>query len=428
MSFFVLDKDPHSGVLRLPVDGMFATREEALAALSGAIATGDAAVTGQVYVADLETALPVLVMPTAPAPVEAPVVETEFEEESHEAPSATIDDDIRAEAGQGPELEPVQGTGDAEPASLVEPEAVSLSHAESPIDVAIFDAAAGGISLADALKRAATSLEDEGIVAPESISADDFTLEEEPLADSVEPEPQGAASEVTIDAGQEVAEPMSAVDREPAEVLTAPADWPWSNVEAFTEEAADEVPMVEPDDALTKEAALDTIAPAELPGVDSPTTQAPRSVIDFDESETLITSAPPAGEDAYLPRPVILGDYADAADPMVADVEEPGGEVAFLEVSTDPSVIPDEPAAFGTPEPIAGDDVLADPFAAILEDLAPAPEEPLPERSAPEIGYEPTGDLDLSAYTCNDCVYSNTCPKVGEVTPAECGTFQWRAS
>ena len=47
---------------------------------------------------------------------------------------------------------------------------------------------------------------------------------------------------------------------------------------------------------------------------------------------------------------------------------------------------------------------------------------------AAEIGYEPTGDLDLGAYTCNDCVYSNTCPKVGEVTPADCGTFQWRSS
>ena len=42
--------------------------------------------------------------------------------------------------------------------------------------------------------------------------------------------------------------------------------------------------------------------------------------------------------------------------------------------------------------------------------------------------YEAGSDLDLSAYTCSDCVYMNTCPKVGELTPQECGSFQWRSS
>ena len=42
-------------------------------------------------------------------------------------------------------------------------------------------------------------------------------------------------------------------------------------------------------------------------------------------------------------------------------------------------------------------------------------------------GYAPAGDLDLGEYTCQDCVYSNTCPKVGQVTPAECGSFQWKS-
>jgi len=50
------------------------------------------------------------------------------------------------------------------------------------------------------------------------------------------------------------------------------------------------------------------------------------------------------------------------------------------------------------------------------------------EASTPELGYEASGLLDMSAYTCSDCIYSNTCPKVGEVTPAECGTFQWRST
>lgn len=41
--------------------------------------------------------------------------------------------------------------------------------------------------------------------------------------------------------------------------------------------------------------------------------------------------------------------------------------------------------------------------------------------------YEPSGELEIEAYTCKDCVYFNTCPKAGESTPAECGTFQWRS-
>ncbi|MBN2846934.1 MAG: hypothetical protein JXP72_00590, partial [Coriobacteriia bacterium] len=70
MAFFVLDKDSASGSLLLPIDGVFATREEALSALSAAVAAGEATVRGQVFVVDLDTALPVLVMPT---PVVSPV-------------------------------------------------------------------------------------------------------------------------------------------------------------------------------------------------------------------------------------------------------------------------------------------------------------------------------------------------------------------
>jgi hypothetical protein len=54
----------------------------------------------------------------------------------------------------------------------------------------------------------------------------------------------------------------------------------------------------------------------------------------------------------------------------------------------------------------------------------------LPMEPAVPIGpaYEPGADLDLSRYTCDDCVYVNTCPKVGESLPAQCGSFQWRSS
>ena len=45
----------------------------------------------------------------------------------------------------------------------------------------------------------------------------------------------------------------------------------------------------------------------------------------------------------------------------------------------------------------------------------------------PSAAYTPAGDLDLDGYTCDDCVYVNTCPKVGQSTPKECGSFQWKS-
>ena len=41
--------------------------------------------------------------------------------------------------------------------------------------------------------------------------------------------------------------------------------------------------------------------------------------------------------------------------------------------------------------------------------------------------YEP-GELALDSYTCDDCVYVNTCPKHHQDKPATCGSFQWRAN
>lgn len=352
MAFFVLDKDVTTGVLRLPVNGTFATREEALGALSAAIAAGTATVEGQVFVADLESAVPVLVMPTAPASA----VDSAANTVTAESEPGAVEPGLEP----GPESEP----------GVIEPAAAVLEVVE-PADGAGTTpvGAPGGDTLAEALKRAATSLEGEGIVAPESISAGDFSFEdeviEEPRVGEGGSDTEPASTEHAAFAA--VAGSMATEDERPREVLEAPVDWPWANVVAFTET----------DEPEPEEAASDGVEP------DGSAVEP----VALDEPDTLITSAPPMGEDAYLPRPVILGDYTDAPEP--ASGEAPGSD------------------ATGSS---AEDDV-----------------EPVVE-AAPEMAYEPTGELDLSAYTCNDCVYSNTCPKVGEVTPADCGTFQWRSS
>jgi hypothetical protein len=35
--------------------------------------------------------------------------------------------------------------------------------------------------------------------------------------------------------------------------------------------------------------------------------------------------------------------------------------------------------------------------------------------------------VDLEAWTCADCIFPGTCPKVGTDRPATCGSFQWKA-
>ncbi|MDZ4654622.1 MAG: hypothetical protein U1F44_01900 [Coriobacteriia bacterium] len=52
--------------------------------------------------------------------------------------------------------------------------------------------------------------------------------------------------------------------------------------------------------------------------------------------------------------------------------------------------------------------------------------EELPVVETAPFGYEP-GELDFGDYTCNECIYGNTCPKAETSSPAECGSFQWKS-
>ena len=378
MAFFIVERVTDEGGLRLPVSGTFATREEALASLSAAVASGDATVTGgQVYVVDLETAVPVLVMPAAERVVADSEPEGARATEAERVSSATVEEpEIEA-----PEVE-VEVAAETDAVVVEEKAEIEMPPDE---DVSLTE---GGASLADALKRATSSLEESGIRAPESIGAheDDEQEAQDPLAQ--ENEDVGAEEEADerdeseiaaqayiapelrdLPVATAVAEPMSsAIEADEAPLAPSsdggsegggepaspesPSEWPWANVEAYEpeeEEASDFEVQAAPEDG-----------------------------------DRLIASAPPMGEDAYLPKPVILGDYGDTgSDDVSAAFEEP------------PAAVEDEDE----------------------DDVSPL-----------EPGYEASGSLDMSAYTCSDCVYSNTCPKVGEVTPAECGTFQWRSS
>lgn len=394
MSFFVVERGAAGGLLRVPVPRVFDTREAALEALSSAVATGETIIEGEVFVVDLGSAVPVLVMP---APVPMPT----------------------------------------EPESVQDEAAVTDSIAGAPV----YDAWAEAVvsteesaddGLASALKRAADSLEAEGIVAPASIDAGPSgtagawstgapTSVAEPVGESAERADDSAAQAVApLVAGSEAMADLSAaleglrstdlpVTAEPGEQSsygeTGATDgaWPWTNV----------APVVESEDAAdsvdeTRDLVAETVAS-----------------LDADSAADVSMLTPVAeGDDAYLPRPVILGDYDEDRTPTIEDVPDVvrvSADDALEYVSVSIETVADED------EQVAADQPLEVPAGVWLEPSAQADgsDAASPEDAAP--GYEAGAELDLGTYTCEDCVYSNTCPKVGQATPADCGSFQWRS-
>lgn len=425
MAFFVVQRDAHSA-LSIPLPDAYPTREAAIAALSAATSSGLLVLADEVFIADLSNAVPVLIMQAAPSPA------------SGEALAEKPTGDFAAKVADDVYAPPLLGDEQ---------------------------------SLAAALQRAATSLEQEGIVAPASIESEPAEATE--LPEPIEAEaPQAVDEEASAESAAESATWQAESEQEPfADSVVKPAGgvetgddrpWGWANVEAYEapetdvaeEEAvsaeveasggeqdrgpgtsSDEIAPAPADEG--EPSATDEIAPAPadegepsanagsvvaeaLVDHDSPYIEAPEpgdpgeQIAGQDEASLddelygligapgdavtgddspIITSAPSDGEDVYIPRPVILGDYADEVAPVDAD----GQRLDAVPVEAgglSPAVTP----AFGIePEPTV------------------------------EPGYESTGDLDLGGYTCDDCVYSNTCPKVGQATPADCGSFQWRS-
>jgi hypothetical protein len=366
MAYFVVERSREDGTLHIPLPEAYETREEAIAALSAATGAGTVSLDGEVFIADLGAAVPVLVM--QPAAATAPA---------------------EPEAGERI-AEPVE-----EPADLAEAEAEGAFSNWEPLA----EIEATETTLADALKRAASSLEGEGIIAPESVQS----FGDVGLAPKVEESVEGleVAEDETAEAAdesEEVAVPEASEEEE--EVASAEPEeraWPWANVESYeikveedalAEEAAPKVPEVS-EESSVEDALAEEIA--SLPAVTEATDSDDGAGLA--EESPIITSAPAEGEEAYVPQPVILGDYSDA----VGATEEADSD---FETGPDSELEVEEPVAEVEPEAAA----------------------------VPEIGYEATGELKLEEYTCQDCVYSNTCPKVGQTTPAECGSFQWRSA
>ncbi|MHB1323031.1 MAG: hypothetical protein ACYCXZ_01630 [Coriobacteriia bacterium] len=351
MAYFIVMRSADSA-LSLPVPDAFDTREAAVEALSAAASSGALVVEGEIFISDLGAALPVLVLQTAPAvavqePAEEPPVPASAVAESAYTPWAP--------------LQELEDEG----------------------------------SLAAALKRAASTLEDEGIVAPASVEAAERGDVPQPsFVEETEIEPPAPEPLDSTEAEAPEAETEAEVPEIEAEAVPHAAEdqpWPWTNVEAYTpavdepravvdvqEPTLNDIARFAPEPELPAEQVIEPMSvhygATEASVIEAVTEQVEDEVLD--EETAILTSAPISGEEAYIPKPVILGDYADVATPA----------------ATDPDII-------------------------------------LPVKTVPvlETGYAATGDLDLAGYTCQDCIYSNTCPKVGQSSPKDCGSFQWRS-
>jgi hypothetical protein len=366
MSFFVVEQSRDGGYLAVPVPESFDTREAALEALSRAVADGAVTVTGDLFVVDLASALPVLLLPVPPAS-EPGLQQPE--------PAAAAD---------------VGVSGEPEGLSAPRPDE---AWAEAIVAEEVTDEED---SLAAALRRAASSLESEGIVAPESIGPLPVDASEQdaygPPETVVEPASLTEAQQALSDLVATSAEPpgVSVLSEEAAgalpETLSAdaqspepePVSWPWTNVVPVEGVAPSEAALaVGPDEEPSPEERLLTVEDPFGETASTGDADAPVATLTSLDSESAaevsMLSGVPEGEEAFIPKPVILGDYEDAAAAsIVTTAEEPEGAEAAVP------------------------------------------------------GYEAGSELDLAAYTCDDCVYSNTCPKAGESTPAECGSFQWK--
>ncbi|MDO8847991.1 MAG: hypothetical protein Q7W51_06360 [Coriobacteriia bacterium] len=413
MAYFVVERSKEDGTLRIPLSDAYDTREAAIAALSSATSTGAVSLTGEVFIADLGSAVPVLVMQSAPAPAPSEVpaedveaeVEVEAEPEAEEPAAEALDEDVSME-----------------PAALDENGAVTAFSSWEPLE----EIESSETALADALKRAATSLEGEGIVAPDSVLSGDEIESAEVVEEASAPEAEAEEETVLETALGEPpveSEPSSEDDR----------DWPWANVEAY-EIKVDADALLEETDGDALEPLEVTEPEPEIVEDEITPVEEPEEVLD--EEAPIITSAPAEGEEVYVPHPVILGDYADALpepEPVEALEPEAGVEATAADEVDDEVLSIEEPATTVTiAEDLVSEDAEAEveepAAAAVLEEdeAAPVAEADDSTPSVPEGGYEATGELKLDEYTCQDCVYANTCPKVGQTAPAECGSFQWR--
>ena len=433
MGFFLIGRGADDSV-RLLSSSLFATRQDALAELSRLSAQpGYDAWELEVFVADLESGAPVLLvrpeasetrapvpeaLAEAAAPVEQaaePVAEPQAPEPAAVVPEAESVSDVPVAP------EPAVGQTAQDGPAQAAPAAATLGEIAAPVA----GLAAGGAAvlaadsapeaeaeptaapadqdpLRDALLRTTEHMTAEGIEPPASAG----------LGIPAEGEPALASTAEQAPAEPFGAEPAAAID----ETAFAPAvateiaagTWPW--LETPAEPSAPK----EPDASAPVETSqvLEPLGePAPLPE------EAPGPGDQTEEARPEADVAPAAVEDAQEPMSQMPAAQGVAAEPSD---DEPEGE-SESDFILDLEGI--QPVQIGTHEAALGQQ------AAPAEEASTAEAAPANQPTATP-GYEKDSSASatslLTEYTCDDCVYVDTCPNRDQRLPKDCGSFQWR--
>lgn len=408
-SFFLLGKGPDNELILLSPSPL-ASRKDALAELSRL--TADATFAhwdAEVYVIDVESGTPVLlVRPELPAPAalepataDEPTADEEptADDEPTVAEEPAAEEEPVLESGAAPELVAAAEEGEVDEAlaavisdlAAEEPEDATAIEAPEPVvvktasvetvsaiadeeseqidsayaEAVVEESGDEGSSLKAALERTAAQMAAEGITPPESVGpaaeVEEPKASEEPFADAATAEEESADE---------------AAAEEP--VLEPEAEWPWK-----TGGGDDEMPAF-------------TIAALEEPGVD----------------EGSLVRAAGDDETMAVARPVILGAYEEPQEPAIVPDA----------VTVEPEVPAIEPAAaeLQGEVPLVESSASIEPESDFILDLEQVVAGPTGEPS----GYQATDDA--RQMTCDECVYVETCPNKDQRDPSSCGSFQWK--
>lgn len=397
MPYVLVCEDPASASARLVSPALFPTRGAALEALQGLVASEPELSVARLFVCDLDLASPVLLVATA-----GPSGDQVSLAEGPMTGLETATPEIVETAGRPAEASVVPGSSEplaAEAGEPGEPRA-RVFDSEGPLA----EGAVPELPLPEVPEPEPAFAEapEPAEVVPEAPAVEEPASVEAPWWTGVTPE----AAETTTEAE----EGTSASDEWPAETSVADAEVlaAISSLEAATAEAAGaEAPL-----QATAEETGTSPEPGAIAGPAAwPWTEQAVSADEEEAAEPFV----PADASGHPEQAEALGAPSSAE----TSPEEPG------EIEEGTAAGPSEASQQeqGAPVPEAGGEEVAPSGLAGGEGQ---PQEAESEYLPP--GYEFAGDLDLAAYTCEDCIYVNTCPRAGESTPAECGSFQWRSA
>jgi hypothetical protein len=286
--------------------------------------------------------------------------------------------DVASEASEASDVDAQDGDdATTEPAQA---DAEASSDSAEPCDESSSD-------LRDALQRTTEQMSAEGIVPPESAGLEPTQEPSKPQAepptadDIAEEEPEASLGE---DATPDETEPDAIEDAPEADVEDVASPEQQPEVDAVQEGG-------EQDQAWPWSEAPP--APAAEPGV-SP------EIADVYQGLEQMEQPAQTGESALDAAP----EAKEAGSDFILDIDaiQP---VAMEPQGSDAAAPPQQPVEDMTPDS-SPEDVVTPPT-----------EEPL---GADEFHSS------MTEYTCEDCVYMETCPNRGQREPKDCGSFQWK--